>query len=131
MKTKFALLGFSKQALNIDISSSIVDEVKPKIFCFINSDIGTGRDRIIAVDAISEDGYFLARHYSSTALFAKFDIGLTNPDNCNHAKYKTHYPNGYELVWVPRKQIEAHSHTDLNAAYEKHTARLVKEDIDD
>jgi hypothetical protein len=80
----------------------------PKIFCWINSGKGTEWQIVMAV---AEDGCFLASHLSSHEEWAKHDIGLTS--DWKHNAYRSHYPDGYELVWVD----DAQTHEGLQAAY--------------
>lgn len=82
-----------------------------KIYCFINSGKETSCQN---VQALSEDGKFLAGHISSNEGFAKHDIGVTS--NRKHEIYKKEYPKGYELEWVD----DPINHTGVMSAYEKH-----------
>lgn len=98
----------------------------PKIFCFINGPQGPGD---VVVDALSEDGHFLASHMSSSVDWAKRDIGFLpffgeTVGTRKHDLYKAHYPDGYELVWVD----EAKSHAGVRQAYELH---LKNEEVPD
>lgn len=74
-----------------------------KIFCFINSVSSIGYD----VVALSEGGKPLAGHISSTEWYAKHDIGMTS--DWKHDKYKEEYPDGYELIWLTREELESNS----------------------
>jgi hypothetical protein len=71
-------------------------ERKPKIFAFIN---GGGGDMLFP-SAISEDGFGLAGHCSSSIGWAKHDMGIGS--DWQHEKYNKHYPNGWELEWVDK-----------------------------
>ena len=81
-----------------------------KIFCFVNSGMGTDWQHVMAM---AEDGTVLAGHVSSSLMFAQHDIGYTS--NWHHEVYKAHYPDGYELVWVTHPQ----HNTGLREAYSK------------
>jgi hypothetical protein len=48
--------------------------------------------------ALAEDGTGLANHLSSSAAYARHDMGLTS--NWKHDTYAKHYPDGYLLEWV-------------------------------
>jgi len=56
--------------------------------------------------ALAADGQGLARHLSSSLAFAKHDIGLTS--DWKHDIYKKAYPDGYALVWIDEKDLDAH-----------------------
>lgn len=89
-----------------------------KIYCFINGGKGTDWQN---VQALSEDGKFLAGHISSSEDFAKHDIGVTS--DWKHEIYKKEYPDGYELEWVD----DPLNHAGIMRAYEKHK-KLPKKD---
>lgn len=78
-----------------------------KIFCFINAANSLGYIPV----AISEDGEVLAEHCSSSEGYAKHDIGIGS--TIKHELYKKKYPEGYELVWLDRDQLE------INADFRK------------
>lgn len=92
-----------------------------KIFCFINGSSPNWHE----VAALSEDGYFLTSHISSSEMWAKHDIGITS--DWKHDVYKKHYPDGYELVWIenPRESKE------LDSAYENFKKLEGKGDLPD
>ena len=56
--------------------------------------------------ALAADGQGLAQHLSSSLAFAKHDIGLTS--GWKHDIYKKAYPDGYTLVWIDEKDLDAH-----------------------
>lgn len=85
---------------------------EPKIFCFVNSN-QTG---LLLVDALAENGAFLAQHASSSKDWAKHDIGINS--DWKHDLYRAHYPEGFQLVWVD----DPKTHPELQAAYQKHLA---------
>ena len=94
-----------------------------KIFCFING----GSSGWYEVVAISENGYHLAGHISSCKSWAKHDIGIGS--DWKHDKYKKHYPDGYELVWID----EPENSKELDLAFQKYdelgeVAQLSKEE---
>jgi hypothetical protein len=84
-----------------------------RIYCFINA---RGRDGCtdVLVEALCEDGDFLAAHRSPDERWAKFDIGI-NSDR-QHATYEAHCLGGYTLEWVDRPE----SHDGIKAAYQRH-----------
>lgn len=84
---------------------------KKKIYCFINSGKGTDWQN---VQALTEDGVFIAGHISSNEGYAKHDIGLTS--DWKHEIYEKEYPEGYELEWVD----DPKNHEGILAAYEKY-----------
>jgi hypothetical protein len=67
-----------------------------KIYCFING----GSDYFINVLALAEDGNVLAGHTSSNEYWAQHDIGINS--DWKHEKYKEHFPDGYELIWLDK-----------------------------
>lgn len=69
-----------------------------KIFCFINGESSIG----VFPLALAEDGTCLANHCSSNECWAMHDIGINS--DWKHDKYKEHYPEGYELIWLEKKE---------------------------
>lgn len=84
-----------------------------KIYCFINGKIQGIGD--LSVVALAEDGEQLAGHVSSSESYAKHDIGINS--TWKHDKYKAHYPDGYELVWLTEE--ECNTNTEFLALIEK------------
>ena len=76
------------------------------------------------IEALSEDGVFLAGHLCSNHGFVPHDMGI-DPNGWNRDNYAAYYPDGFELVWVDNPR----THEGLNAAYAKHTA-MSKEEYD-
>lgn len=95
---------------------------KGKIFCWINSGKGTDWNVVIAM---AEDGTSLASHVSSSEPWAKHDIGITS--DWKHEKYRDHYPDGFELVWV---EGDPREHEGLMAAYALNQANAPKEEVE-
>lgn len=91
-----------------------------KIYCFVNGGKGTDWQN---VQALSEDGVFLAGHISSSEGYAKHDIGMTS--DWKHDIYKETYPEGYELEWVD----DPKNHDGITKAYEKHLALSKEESV--
>jgi hypothetical protein len=89
---------------------------KPKIFCWVNSGVETEWQIVVAM---AEDGTSLASHCSSSEHWAKHDIGITS--DRKHEKYRAHYPDGYEIVWVD--DAEVMSHPGILAAIEAKRAK--------
>ena len=103
-----------------DFSTPVAEDTsKPAIFCWVNNGAGTDWQ---VVEAMSEDGVFLASHCSSHESWAKHDIGLTS--DWKHDIYRRYYPDGYRLVWVDPPILK---HPGLAAAYAKHTAMTKEE----
>lgn len=86
---------------------------KPKIFVFSN--VVGGGDGIAY--AMAEDGTVLGSHWCSNEGFARHDLGAvegSRPDR--HANdYAPHYPDGYEMEFVPAREVMAHA--GLQAAF--------------
>jgi len=69
----------------------------PKIFVFVDkNNHAWGRDYVAM--AVSQDGYLLASHISSSESWARHDMGLGS--DWKHELYDIKYPNGYQLEWV-------------------------------
>lgn len=80
-------------------------DAKPKIFVFSSSPTG-GEGPCYA---LAEDGTCLGSHWCSNEGWAKFDLGVepgTRPDR--HKDYAEHYPDGYEMEFIPAKNWEEH-----------------------
>lgn len=92
---------------------SEVKGAKPKIFAFIN---GGGGDMLFA-SAISEDGYSLSEHCSSSIGWAKHDMGIGS--DWKHDEYSKHYPQGWDLEWVDKPR----EHAGVMKAIALHDAR--------
>lgn len=78
---------------------------KPKIYCFSNV-IG-GHEGMAY--AIAEDGTVLGSHWCSHEGYVPGDLGVeegTRPDM--HENYAKHYPDGYEMEFVPSKMVKKH-----------------------
>lgn len=78
---------------------------KPKIFCFSN--VRDGGDGVAY--AMAEDGTVLGSHWCSHEAYVPGDLGVTEgerPDR--HETYKAHYPDGYEMEFVPAKDVKKH-----------------------
>lgn len=76
-----------------------------KIYCFSNV-VGGGEG--IAY-AIGDDGTVLGTHYCSHEFYVPNDLGVTEgsrPDR--HEAYKKHFPNGYEMEFIPSNNVETH-----------------------
>lgn len=69
--------------------------------------------------AVAADGTGLASHFSSSRLWLKHDMGLTLESNLKHRTYRSHYPQGYELVdYLSATDDELKSDPDFMAAIE-------------
>lgn len=85
---------------------------KPKIYAFSN--VKGGGDGIAY--AMAEDGTVLGSHWCSHEVFVCGDLGVTEgcrPDR--HKDYSAHYPDGYEMEFVPASKVM--SHEGLKAAF--------------
>jgi len=83
-----------------------------KIFVFSN--VQGGGDGICY--AMAEDGTVLGSHWCSNEYFASGDLGVTpgsRPDR--HVDYAKHYPDGYEMEFIPADEVKAHA--GLTAAF--------------
>ncbi len=89
-----------------------------KIYCFVNGGKGTDWQN---VQALSEDGVFLAGHISSSEGWARHDIGMDS--DWKHEIYKKTYPEGYELEWVD----DPLNHDGVTQAYQRHLKLPAKE----
>jgi len=91
---------------------------KPKIYAFSNVR-GGGEGPAIA---IAEDGKVLGSHWCSSEFYVRHDLGVepgSRPDR--HATYAEHYPDGYEMEFVPAS--EAGTHFGLQAALAMNAAK--------
>lgn len=85
---------------------------KPKIYCFSN--VRGGGDGIAY--AMAEDGTVLGSHWCSHEGYVPHDLGVnegSRPDL--HEGYAKHYPEGYEMEFVPAKEVKKHE--GLNRAF--------------
>lgn len=73
-----------------------------KIYAFQNV-VGGGEGPGVA---IAEDGTCLAQHWSSNAYWAAHDLGATS--KWKHEIYIVHYPDGFEVEFVPEDKIADH-----------------------
>lgn len=80
-----------------------------KIYGFVNG----GSPGWYVVEALSEDGDFLAQHVCSTPAYGPHDIGVVG--TLQHEKYEKAYPEGFEVIWIDDVDDER-----LKAAYAKH-----------
>jgi hypothetical protein len=78
---------------------------KPKIYAFSN--VVGGGDGIAY--AMAEDGTILGSHWCSHEGYVPMDLGVTEGSRPDlHVKYAEHYPNGYEMEFVPASQARTH-----------------------
>lgn len=76
-----------------------------KIYCFSNV-VGGGEG---VAYAIGDDGVILGSHWCSHESYVPQDLGViegSRPDR--HKIYREHFPNGYEMVFVPSSEVETH-----------------------
>ena len=75
---------------------------KPKIYCF--SSVISGEHY-----AIAEDGTVLGSHWCSHESFVPGDLGTEDGTRSDrHEIYSKHYPDGYEIEFVPSKMVKKH-----------------------
>ncbi len=85
---------------------------KPKIFAFSN--VQGGGDGICY--AMAEDGTVLGSHWCSHEGWAQYDLGVVEGYRADrHETYAKHYPDGYEMEFVPSGEVR--SHDGLMAAF--------------
>ena len=78
---------------------------KPKIYCFSN--VVGGGDGVAY--AMAADGTVLGSHWCSHESFVPIDLGVR--EGCRedrHEHYRAHYPNGYEMEFVPAADVKTH-----------------------
>jgi hypothetical protein len=103
------------------------ENIKPKIYCFSNV-VGGGEGMALA---IAEDGTVLGSHWCSHESYVPHDLGVTEgsrPDR--HETYRKHYPDGYEMEFVPAKEVLTHK--GLEKAFQlnqKQTEKEAKEEV--
>lgn len=90
-----------------------------KIYAWINS---VPLSNCLQVEAIADDGHWIASHISSDEEWAKSDIGVTSKRK--HDIYNEHFPNGWEIEWIGKEHI--FSHPGLLAALEKNKVEQAK-----
>jgi hypothetical protein len=76
-----------------------------KIFVFSNVRGGGDGPAL----ALADDGTCLGSHWCSHEGYAPHDLGViegTRPDR--HETYKKHFPNGYEMEFVPSAKYKGH-----------------------
>lgn len=97
-----------------------VDDMRtlPKIFCFSNG----GPPGFMTAIAIAEDGKVLGSHMCSSEGWMPTDLGVI--EGCrrdrHEGQYSVHYPDGYEMEWVPSSMIDTHE--ALNKAFDANAA---------
>lgn len=79
----------------------------PKIYVFIN---GSWGQDVIGY-ALAEDGAVLTHHISSSEQWLKHDMGVTS--DWKHDTYRAHYPDGYEVEYVPLEDVNNSAHVGL------------------
>ncbi len=79
-------------------------------------------ESLVKVEAISDDGQWLATHMSSNDEWAKYDIGIGADSNGQskrkHDIYNAHFPDGWELEWIEQPV----THSGLHDALTKYKA---------
>ena len=80
--------------------------MKPKIYAFgVPSSSG-----LVNAYALAEDGKVLAMHGCTDESCVPGDLGVTRGlGTDNHVRYEHHYPDGYEMEFVPMGDIEGHA----------------------
>ena len=78
---------------------------KQKIYCFSN--VRGGGDGIAY--AMAEDGTVLGSHWCSHECYVPGDLGVTEGSRLDrHEGYAKHYPAGYEMEFVPAREVKRH-----------------------
>lgn len=80
-------------------------KTKPTIFVYSACGGGDG-----PAFALAEDGTVLGSHWCSSDVFVARDLGVTDgsrPDR--HDAYRQHYPDGYEVEFVPANEVNTHA----------------------
>ena len=100
--------------------------MKPKIYCFSN--VTGGREGIAL--AMAEDGHVLGSHWCSREYYVPGDLGVipeSRPDRHENS-YAKHYPDGYEMVFVPACEVK--DHPGITEAYRlnQELAKAAKEE---
>lgn len=88
----------------------------PKIYVFINGSWGPD----VIGYALAEDGTVLNHHISSSEQWLRHDMGVTS--DWKHDSYRTHYPDGYDVEYVPLDAVLNSVHTGLRAALKANAA---------
>ena len=86
-----------------------------KVYVFINSHSMGNLEGL----AIAEDGTVLAGHLSSSEAWVQHDLGV-RPDGWERNEYAAHYPDGFEVEYVPEDRIDGH--LGLQYAFQQHRA---------
>lgn len=98
---------------------------KPKIFIFSN--VVGGGDGVCL--ALAEDGHCLGSHWCSHEGYARLDLGMVEPYRQDRRDaYTKHYPNGYEMVFVPASEVKGHPGIDAAYALNQRLAQETKAD---
>jgi hypothetical protein len=76
-----------------------------KIYCFSN--VVGGGDGIAY--AIGNDGTVLGSHWCSHESYVRYDLGVAEGyREDRHETYKEHFPDGYEMEFIPASEVETH-----------------------
>jgi hypothetical protein len=68
---------------------------------------------------IAEDGTYLGGHICSNERFMLGDLGIIDGwQNGRHERFKSHYPSGYKMDFVPARDVL--SHEGLKKAIHEH-----------
>jgi hypothetical protein len=81
-----------------------IDEL-PFIYGFNNG--GSGDNW--TAQLLSADGMGLGSHWCSSEAYMPADLGClkgTRPDR--HEGFRKHYPNGYQMAFIPTSEMESH-----------------------
>lgn len=86
--------------------NNVDEENLPVIYGFNNG----GNERLIQVVALAEDGTGLDSHYCSNEQYLVSDLEIVgDSESSNHIKYyRSHYPQGYRMEYVPYDSIKTH-----------------------
>ena len=100
------------EELTREVYSVSKPERFPEIYVFVNG----GEPGWYSVQALTEDGEFIAGHICSHPGYGPHDMGFSS--DWKHEAYRERYPQGFRLVWIDDVRGDAR----LSAAHAKHMA---------
>lgn len=101
-------------------------EELPIIYGFNNG----GRPGWLIGQLLAEDGTGLGGHICSSEAYMPHDLGClegARPDR--HEEFRTHYPDGYRMVFVGASESE--THPGIEAAYKKNQEEKTAAEAED
>lgn len=91
-------------------------KTKPTIFVYSACGGGDG-----PAFALAEDGTVLGEHWCSSDVYVARDLGADGSRPDRHETYLQHYPDGYEVEFVPANAVN--NHAGLRAALARNHAQ--------